>query len=300
MTRSNRPIPPPTRNTAGQWPTYGWLGLGLIAIFWPLNWTLPGLRTHWGFFPLWLGFCLTVDAATFLRTGDSLLTRDPRGYVTLFFYSIPAWWLFEVINWRTQNWHYLGREFFSNWEYFLFSSLSFSTVMPAVFGAAELVASLTPIRSMRTGPVLHVTQGRLLTMFGGGWLLLAMLLIWPRFFFPAVWLAMFFILTPANVWLRNRTLWSDTARGEWRPVVSLTLGCLMCGFFWEMWNFFSYPKWVYHIPFFDFLHVFEMPLLGYGGYLPFALELFALYHLLSGFSRNGDRMQHYLQFVAPV
>ena len=25
-----------------------------------------------------------------------------------------------------------------------------------------------------------------------------------------------------------------------------------------------------------------MPLLGYGGYLPFALELFALYHLIAG------------------
>jgi hypothetical protein len=137
-------------------------------------------------------------------------------------------------------------------------------------------------------------------MFSSGWLLLALLLIWPRFFFPAVWLAVFFILTPVNAWLRNRTLWNDTARGDWRPLVNLALGCLLCGFFWEMWNFFSYPKWVYHIPFFDFLHVFEMPLLGYGGYLPFALELFALYHLLSSFTRNGERKQSYLRFAAPV
>ncbi|HJO32576.1 MAG TPA: hypothetical protein QGI62_00395, partial [Anaerolineales bacterium] len=42
--------PPPARNAAGQWPTHGWLGLGLIAVFWPLNWALTGLRTHWGFF----------------------------------------------------------------------------------------------------------------------------------------------------------------------------------------------------------------------------------------------------------
>ncbi len=26
-----------------------------------------------------------------------------------------------------------------------------------------------------------------------------------------------------------------------------------------------------------------MPLLGYGGYLPFALELYAFYHLIMGF-----------------
>jgi hypothetical protein len=57
---------------------------------------------------------------------------------------------------------------------------------------------------------------------------------------------------------------------------------LLTAFFWEMWNFLSYPKWVYHVPWGGWLHVFEMPLLGYGGYLPFALELFALYHFLGG------------------
>jgi hypothetical protein len=40
----------------------------------------------------------------------------------------------------------------------------------------------------------------------------------------------------------------------------------------------------------DFIRVFEMPLLGYGGYVPFALELFALYHLMArwaGMRREG-------------
>ncbi len=41
-----------------------------------------------------------------------------------------------------------------------------------------------------------------------------------------------------------------------------------------------YPKWIYHTPGAQFLHVFEMPLLGYGGYVPFALELCALKNLL--------------------
>jgi len=38
------------------------------------------------------------------------------------------------------------------------------------------------------------------------------------------------------------------------------------------------------VPWGDWLHIFEMPLLGYGGYLPFALELYALYHLIAGLS----------------
>ena len=63
-------------------------------------------------------------------------------------------------------------------------------------------------------------------------------------------------------------------------MVCLAVGCLVCGFFWEMWNVLSYLKWIYHVPFVGVLHVFEMPLLGYLGYIPFSWELFALYHLV--------------------
>jgi len=39
-----------------------------------------------------------------------------------------------------------------------------------------------------------------------------------------------------------------------------------------MWNFYSLPKWKYDVPFVNRFHIFEMPLLGYAGYLPFGLE----------------------------
>jgi len=47
-----------------------------------------------------------------------------------------------------------------------------------------------------------------------------------------------------------------------------------------MWNYFSFPKWVYHTPGINSLHVFEMPLPGYLGYIPFSWELFALANFL--------------------
>jgi hypothetical protein len=40
-----------------------------------------------------------------------------------------------------------------------------------------------------------------------------------------------------------------------------------------MWNYFAMPKWYYTVPFFDYPKVFEMPLLGYFGYIPFGWEL---------------------------
>ena len=274
------------------WPLHGWIGLVLVILFWILNWSLPGLRTHWGFFPLWLGYCLTVDALVFIRKGHSLLTRSPANYVVLFLVSVPVWWLFEAINLRTRNWIFDGRQYFSNLEYFLLASLSFSTVVPAVFGTAELVSTFNWIK--RRGPRIVPEPATLVIFFLSGGLMLVLLMIWPTYFFPLVWISLYFISEPLNVWLGNRSLAQYTMRGDWRPILALWIGCLICGLFWEMWNFNSYPKWLYRVPFVDFLHIFEMPLLGYGGYLPFALELFALYHLVAGFLLPKES-QHYIQ-----
>jgi hypothetical protein len=62
--------------------------------------------------------------------------------------------------------------------------------------------------------------------------------------------------------------------------MALWLGGLLCGFFWEMWNLHSYPKWIYHVPYDGFWKVFEMPILGYLGYLPFAMELYLMAQLV--------------------
>ena len=261
---------------------HGWLGLALIAVFWTLNWTLSGLRTYWAFFPLWLGYCLTVDALVFWRTGTSLLARGWRKYLGLFIVSAPVWWLFEALNVRTQNWVYEGVSHFTSLQYIFWTTLSFTTVIPAVFGSAELVASFGFVKRLGHGPLIRPYKVTTISFFVAGWVMMALMLAWPRLFFPFIWLSVYFILEPLNVWLGNRSLAEHTRHGDWRPVISLWLGVLLAAFFWEMWNFYAYPKWVYHVPWGGWLKVFEMPLLGYGGYLPFSLELYALYHLLAG------------------
>jgi hypothetical protein len=258
----------------------GWLGLLLLAVCWPLNWTLTGNRTAYLFFPLWLGYILVVDALVLSRTGTSLWTRSPRDFVLLFLASVPAWWLFEAINRRTANWEYLGSNAFSDLEYYLLCTISFSTVMPAVFGTAELARSFRWMNGLSTGPRLRPTPALNRGMFLSGAAMLALTLAWPKVCYPFVWTSLVLILEPLNCWLGRRHFLQDLQRGDWRLVTSLALGALICGFFWEMWNYYSYPKWIYHTPGAQFLHIFEMPLLGYGGYVPFALELCALKNLL--------------------
>jgi hypothetical protein len=258
----------------------GWLGLFLLAVCWPLNWLLHGDRTAYLFFPLWLGYILTADALVCWRGGVSLWTRSRGGFVLLFILSAPAWWLFEVINNRTGNWEYLGAGGFTPLEYNLLCTLCFSTVMPAVFGTAELVRTFGWIKSLRPGACIPDSRRVNALMLVAGLLMLATTLLWPRFFYPCVWISLVLILEPLNHWLGRPHLLEWLKHGDWRPVVSLGLGALICGFFWEMWNEWSWPQWIYHTPGAEFLRVFKMPLPGYGGYIPFALELFALKNFL--------------------
>src|SRR5437667_2520125 len=107
----------PTRRSLLSAPQ-GAFGVLLLAICWPLNWTLPGMRTAYLFFPLWLGYILMVDALVLRRSGTSLLSRSPRDFALLFLASAPSWWLFEVINWRTHNWEYVGAATLTQFEYY--------------------------------------------------------------------------------------------------------------------------------------------------------------------------------------
>jgi hypothetical protein len=228
-----------------------------------------------------------------MRRGTSLLTRSWPKYIGLFLLSAPIWWIFEAINWRTQNWRYNGSELFTSYIFFFWATLSFTTVIPAVFGTAELVGSFAWVRRLIRGPRISPDRVTTIIFFIAGLVMLVMMLAWPKLFFPFIWLSLYFILEPINVWLGYRSLATSTAKGDWRPVVALWVGVLITAFFWEMWNYFSYPKWVYSVPWGGCCHVFEMPLLGYGGYLPFALELYAVYHFIYGLigQKNSDYVQ---------
>ncbi|MEX0332376.1 MAG: hypothetical protein AB3N64_13225 [Puniceicoccaceae bacterium] len=277
----------PTAAHKGSFPIRFWIGLVLVAVAWVLNWGLEGLRTHWLFFPQWLGYCLVVDGWVFQRCGTSLIHRSRLRYAGLFLLSIPVWWLFEVLNLVTQNWSYLGRESFTDLEYFLFSSLSFSTVIPAVFGTAELLLTVGWIKNLKGRWNCQLGRNLLLGLCASGWIMLGLMLAFPRIFFPLMWLSVFFILDPLNALRGRPSLIRQVAYGTLSNTIAFGLGALVCGFFWEMWNIYAYPKWIYSIPYLEVLHVFEMPLAGYGGYIPFGWELFAI-GALAGSIRNSN------------
>ena len=69
--------------------------------------------------------------------------------------------------------------------------------------------------------------------------------------------------------------------GDCSRVAALVVAGISCGFLWEFWNYWAIAKWHYHIPIsFVGPRLFEMPLLGYLGFIPFAFECFALQEFL--------------------
>jgi hypothetical protein len=274
-----------------------WAGLALAIISWWAAWFGPAPYSEHTFFPLWLGYILAVDGLTMRRAGTSLLARDQRRFASLFIFSIPLWWLFEIANRYLDNWRYLVPRSYHPLEYALLASLAFSTVMPAIFVTAELLRTFAPFAPGRRW--LRIDPGRaglvVLALIGLAIFLLS--LAFPHILFPFVWIGLFLALDPINALLGSPSITVQVREGRWDTVLVLFAAGLICGWFWELWNVFSMPKWIYHVPLVNVPKLFEMPILGYGGYLPFALEVFAAWSLLSGLVLRHDRA--WLRFTRP-
>lgn len=265
----------------GRFPAWGWLALAWTATWWVFAWTrfpwFAPLQQH-TFTPLWIGYIASVNALTLARTGRSLLTHEPRRLARLAAWSAVFWWFFEYLNRFVQNWHYVSIADLGPLEYTLFATPAFATVLPSVMSTTALLDSFTPREALTRCPVRLPEPRR-----GGAWLLLAVAAaglagigIWPDQLFPLLWLAPLFVLTAASALRGQPTVVTPAAQGNWRSLALLAQAALVCGLFWEMWNFHSQAKWLYLVPYVGVWKVFEMPLLGFAGYLPFGWECAAI------------------------
>jgi len=257
-------------------PYRGLLGLILIGIAWPLSQqTSQNL-----FFPLWLGFIFLMDGVVLRRTGTSLMVRSPK--VMLLMFALPYWWVFEGINGITQNWVYVATESDRGLISYVEATLSYSTVIPAIFEVSELIGSLGFVKKFSKLRALILSKKQVVFTIIFGVVSLVAMLIWPTYLFPLTWLSFFFIFDPLNHLAGRPSIISQVSRGDYRVVIAFALGALVCGFFWEMWNRDASVAWEYSIGYLDFARIFEMPLLGYAGYLPFGLETYAVFHFTVG------------------
>jgi hypothetical protein len=244
------------------------------------------------FTPLWIAFILLVNAFTMRKTGRCPMLSRTRPFLLLFPVSAGFWWSFEYLNRFVGNWRYVGVSGFGAGEYFLFATLPFSTVLPAVLSTRELLLSCPRIdaafrewRPLSLGSPGGIGLAALLLSSAG---LFAVGIV-PDFVFPLVWVAPLTLLVSLAALREQPHSLSGIGSGDWRSPVSSAMAALLCGFFWELWNYGSYPKWVYDIPYVNVLHVFEMPLLGYAGYLPFGVLCAEIGDFIVGFARMEQK-----------
>lgn len=257
-------------SAGGRFPVWGRLGLALMLFSWICAWGqfdfLGRARLH-TFFPLWVGFIFTMDGLVFRRTGRSLFSGRRAAFFTLFPVSAVSWWYFELLNRIVQNWWYPDRTDFGPAHYLIYSSLCFSTVLPAIFEIREWLMSFPPMRvRYARGPSIRLAP---LPLALASAVLLALIPLFPDPLFFVVWIAPLGLLGSALALARVKSPFSAMTEGDWTVAVNLGLAALICGFFWELWNFYSTPCWEYSVPYVTRAHLFAMPVVGYAGYLPF-------------------------------
>jgi hypothetical protein len=165
------------------------------------------------------------------------------------------------------------------------ASLCFSTVLPAVAAVAEWLGA-HPRWNARTaaGPAWTWLERRstAVMLVLAGVAALALAGAYPIVCYAAVWVAPLALGLSAPILTRQHGLAREIAAGDWRRVATWMIAALVCGFFWELWNWRSLAKWIYTVPGVERGYLFEMPLLGYAGYLPFGLECLLVVERVAG------------------
>ena len=249
-----------------RFPWWGWLGVAVLTGGWILAWTrfpwMPVACQRQTYLPLWLGLILVANALCYRRSGRSLLTHATGPFLWSFPASSLFWWFFEYLNRYVWNWYYVGIAEIGDIQYVIFATLSFATVLP---GIASVAAWLGTYRAFTDGayagmwrvnvrsPFSRIVMA-ILSAFG----LIGIVFI-PEIAYPFLWISPLMGVVLVQVLRRAKSVLEDLADGDW-----------------------SLAKWIYAVPYVHRFQVWEMPLLGFGGYLPFGMECAAVAAWISG------------------
>jgi hypothetical protein len=261
---------------------HGWLGLAIIAASEVLLfYGVPFVRTF--FTPLaWTGYILFIDSLVYRNKGTSLLLKRPKEFVLLLPLSIVFWLIFEFYNLFLQNWHYVGLPGELPWRLFGYV-WAFATIWPAILETAEALEGWKGISRWKMRP-LRISRAHRVGSFVFGVFCLVIPFIVSsnvaRYLAAFVWVGFVFFLDPLNYRTGRNSLFRDLEIGDPRALCSLLLSGIICGFLWEFWNYWAWAKWHYTIPILGDIKIFEMPVLGYLGFPPFAVECYVMYHFV--------------------
>jgi hypothetical protein len=217
-----------------------------------------------------------MDGLIKRRTGSSLISDHKREFFLLLLISVGSWLIFEAYNLLLKNWRYIGLPDNTFLRY-LGYAWSFATISPGIFLTYQVLNDVIP--GSRKAPVTERLGNSLFGAFviiGAACIIVP--LLWPSTYMtPLVWMGFAFFLDPINHRLGDRSILTEFFTGRRRSLGIFFLSGLACGLLWEFWNYWAQAKWEYFVPYWGHIKLFEMPVLGFLGFLPFTIECFAIY-----------------------
>jgi len=262
-------------------PVYGWLGLAVILISQAAVFARIEPFYHWHTPIAWTAYILLADAIVWKRRGNSWIRNNPSELLFVACASVPLWVLFELYNkYSIYSWYYIGLPELRLVRY-LGYVWSFGTITPAIFQTADLVSSLrdrraSPRRGEAPIPQRLGTTAWALVAAGAAMVVIPIFVHSP-YLAASVWLGYIFLLDPLNARAGGESILADWRAGHSGRLINLLIAGLVCGVIWEFWNYWVAAKWIYNVPILSDVKIFEMPILGFGGFPPFAVECFVMY-----------------------
>lgn len=271
-----------------KFPLWFYFGIFLNLTFWIISWSQLKPFSYYSFFFLWVGYILIVDGLNFRIKKISMLSQSSWSFLFIFILGGIFWWYFEFVVEITKNWYYISTKEWGSISRGLAATLFFSTFFLSILETVSLVDNLKIFKPQTK--FIKANNKWPLIFFITGIISIPVTIYYPQYFFPFLWITLFLLIDPLNYWGKRDSLISDAINNKWGRIFTLASGGIICGIFWEFWNYYADPKWIYSVPFVGFAKIFEMPILGYLGYIPFAFELFCVYSLIQdsfGFPKDN-------------
>lgn len=261
---------------ARRMPAYGLVGLAVMIVFEIVLFVTDSIFVGRFFTPIqWTGLILFLDGLHRWRTGRSWILDAPLEFAFLCVISVGSWLVFEWYNLALQNWRYLNLPD-NPWIRYTGYVWAFATISPGMFLIYQALDDFLPGEDPGHAPQLPSPVFWGFVIFGAACLIIP--IIWPSTWMtPLVWMGFAFFLDPINGRLGERSFLSEFFTGHFRSMPLMFLAGLIAGFLWEFWNFWAHAKWEYDVPYWGHIKLFEMPILGFLGFMPFIIESFAIY-----------------------
>jgi hypothetical protein len=257
---------------------------------WYLSWSrfawFRPYQVMFSYMPVWLGFILLMNALCVKRSGRSPMTDRQWAYLATFPASSLFWWFFEYLNRYVWNWYYVGISELSALQYTLYATICFASVLPAVAAVAAWLHTFPPFEDAVYAGMAKVDLRRpawraflfVLSAIG-----LTGIVFFPAATYPLLWISPLSVFLLVQLAFREKTVLDGLADGDWSVFFRFGLASLICGFCWETWNYHAVAKWIYAVPYVHRFEIWEMPLIGFAGYLPFGVECAAVTAWISPF-----------------